>query len=376
LQRRSFVRRALGGSLFAANVVCAAWLMGCFVASVVSPVQVRGLALLSLTTPFAVAANAAFVVFWIFSSHKLRLLLSVVALVAAYPVVVPVIGWNFFGKNDLSAGKGRLKVLAWNVHGLGLYGKPVDTSVPRRMMEYIRAEAPDMACLVEFTTNYKDILKPHGGTLLQRAGFREYRFVWDNGLGPKIFVGIALFSKYPVRGLEEVELASRIRMLQADVVLPDGEPLRVFFLHLQSFQLADADKAYIEELKRQRGDVGGKVAMSRTFVGKFSRAFYLRALQADAVAQRVKESPHPVLLCGDFNDMPGSYAYTIIRGKRLRDAFVAKGSGLGRTYNLILPTLRIDNIFYDPARLKCTGFKTEYTPLSDHNPVTAAFDVR
>ena len=369
------IRRALGGSLFLMNVAAAVWLMTCFVASVVSPAEARYLALFSVTTPFAMVANAGFLVFWLFSSHKLRSLLPAVALVAAYPVVRPVFGWNFFGQNSLAAGQGRLKVMTWNVHGLGIYDLPVDTTVPWRMLDYVKQESPDIACLVEFYTDYHDAFKPHGRTFLKEAGFKEYRFIWDNSLGYKIYVGIALYSKHKVRDVREVELADNIKMLQADVVLPDGGPLRVFLIHLQSFMLADADKAYIRELQRQRGDVGGKVKMSKTIAGKFAYALSKRAAEAQQVARLVKESPHPVLVCGDLNDVPGSYAYTTVRGK-LKDAFVSKGRGLGRTYNQISPTLRIDDIFYDPQRLRCIGFKTESTTLSDHNPVTATFEIR
>lgn len=368
------LRRTVGGTLFLLNVAAAVWLMACFVASVVSAVEARYLALFSLTTPFAIVVNAAFLLFWLLSSHKARALLPVVALVAAYPVVVPAFGWNFFGKNDLAAGKGRMKVLSWNVHGLGIYDLPVDTMVPWRMLDYVKKESPDVACLVEFYTDYYDAFTPHGRIFLREAGFKEYRFIWDNSLGTKIYVGIALYSKYKVRAVREVELASNIKALQADVVLPDGGPMRLLFIHLQSFMLADADKAYLRELKERRGDVGGKVEKSRTFVGRFARAFYLRSLQAEIVAKLVKDSPYPVLVCGDLNDVPGSYAYTAVRGK-LKDAFVSKGHGFGRTYNQILPTLRIDDIFYDAARLRCLGFKTEYSPMSDHNPVTATFNI-
>jgi len=49
-------------------------------------------------------------------------------------------------------------------------------------------------------------------------------------------------------------------------------------------------------------------------------------------------------VCGDFNDVPNSYAYNTI-GKGLQNTFAEKGSGIGRTFSGISPTLRIDNIF-------------------------------
>ena len=82
-----------------------------------------------------------------------------------------------------------------------------------------------------------------------------------------------------------------------------------------------------------------------------------------------------MILCGDFNDLPGSYTYNTMK-RGLKDAFAEKGRGLGRTYNLFSPTLRIDYIFYDPKMLDIIGFRSPKTRLSDHNPVIANFEIR
>jgi len=77
--------------------------------------------------------------------------------------------------------------------------------------------------------------------------------------------------------------------------------------------------------------------------------------------------PHPVLLCGDFNDVPNSYTYFHIKGN-LQDAFLQKGFGIGRTYTSLSPTLRIDYLLAsDHFRvLQC---KKVELPYSDHYPV-------
>ena len=86
------------------------------------------------------------------------------------------------------------------------------------------------------------------------------------------------------------------------------------------------------------------------------------------------KSPYPVIVCGDFNDVPNSYAYHTI-GKGLKNAFVEKGSGIGRTFSGISPTLRIDNIFVNP-----TFDVLQYTriakKMSDHFPVFADVEMK
>ena len=85
---------------------------------------------------------------------------------------------------------------------------------------------------------------------------------------------------------------------------------------------------------------------SRKIIGKFKRGFLKRQEQADRIRAEIKKSPYPVIVTGDFNDVPNSYAYHTI-GKGMNNAFVEKGGGLGRTFSGISPVLRIDNIFVD-----------------------------
>ena len=59
-----------------------------------------------------------------------------------------------------------------------------------------------------------------------------------------------------------------------------------------------------------------------------------------------QQSPYPVIVAGDFNDTPVSYAYRKIR-KGLNDSFVNSGYGAGFTYKGNYPPNRIDYILYD-----------------------------
>jgi endonuclease/exonuclease/phosphatase family metal-dependent hydrolase len=94
-----------------------------------------------------------------------------------------------------------------------------------------------------------------------------------------------------------------------------------------------------------------------------------RQLQADTVRASIEKSPYPVVVCGDFNDVPNSYPYETI-GHGLQDAFVKKGIGIGRTFSGIAPTLRIDNIFVD-KRYAVEQFIRVPKKLSDHFPIIA-----
>ena len=59
----------------------------------------------------------------------------------------------------------------------------------------------------------------------------------------------------------------------------------------------------------------------------------------------MKESPYPIIVCGDFNDTPLSFTYKKIKSN-LIDSFTISGSGIGDSY-VKIPMLRIDYIMHD-----------------------------
>ena len=353
------------------NIGAVVWLALCFAAYHTSPLRARYLALFSLTTAFAVAANIGFVIFWLLARHKARLLLSLIALGIAWPLVWCAFGWHIFKQNDLTPAPNRLKVMSWNVHGFGIFDRPHDVNTDERILDFIQKEDPDILCLPEFYTIYSNALKPYSTTLLQRCGYREFRFKSDNTLGLKIYLGTAIFSKYPISAFKDIPLDKHVYLLQCDMQLPDGRMVRTYFAHLQSYMLSDGDKTDIEATKHRTRTMPWSKA--RSYMRRFGAAYARRAPQADSAANIIAQSPYPVILCGDFNDLPGSYTYHRMQGK-LADAFAESGRGFGRTFNLFLPTLRIDYIFYDPAALHITGYRSPHTLLSDHNPVIAEFE--
>jgi endonuclease/exonuclease/phosphatase family metal-dependent hydrolase len=97
--------------------------------------------------------------------------------------------------------------------------------------------------------------------------------------------------------------------------------------------------------------------------------YFFRGQQSDIVRRELDKSPFPVVICGDFNDIPNSYTYSTIKGD-MQDAFLEKGAGIGRTYRNLAPTLRIDYIFVD-KKFKVQQVKRVLEPYSDHYPVVA-----
>ena len=81
---------------------------------------------------------------------------------------------------------------------------------------------------------------------------------------------------------------------------------------------------------------------------------------------------YPIIVCGDFNDTPLSYAYNSIKGS-LSDAFCKSGKGIGDSF-VKIPALRIDYILHD-NKLKSSNYQKHKEVLSDHYAVSCEIEI-
>ena len=113
---------------------------------------------------------------------------------------------------------------------------------------------------------------------------------------------------------------------------------------------------------------------SKSVVLKLAQGYKFRGQQVDIVRKQLDASPYPVIVCGDFNDVPNSYTYFKMKGNR-QDAFIVAGKGIGRTYRNISPTLRIDYIMPD-KNFEVLQYIKHIVPYSEHYPVIADLVLR
>lgn len=139
--------------------------------------------------------------------------------------------------------------------------------------------------------------------------------------------------------------------------------LRIINVHLQSNQISGmAGKI------GQDDDIGEELDRAESMLRRYGSAAAARAKQAEAIRKYIKESPHPVIVGGDFNDVPSSYTYQRILTDRLRDAWPARGNGIGTTFTGPLPFLRIDFLLIDKS-LTIHEVERVETGFSDHRGV-------
>lgn len=96
--------------------------------------------------------------------------------------------------------------------------------------------------------------------------------------------------------------------------------------HLESNKLTREDKVVYEDMLKD--PKAGKVKSGvRQLVNKLAEASAIRSAQARTIAQEIAHSPYPsVIVCGDFNDSPISYAHRVI-SQDMDDALPNRDAG-------------------------------------------------
>lgn len=268
-----------------------------------------------------------------------------------------------FSKEKKNNDHKSIKILNYNTCVFALYDEMRDKNVHhvKLMTSYLLNSEADILCLNEF---YNDtaVIKDYNTTetLHQKYPYSYTKFSLVNK-GHQF--GQAIFSKHPLINKQILNEGNGGNFtLYADVKSPNGN-IRVYCTHLASMSLPQNINQEIQKGEKNRNII----------LNKFERGFNARTQQVLEINESIKKCSIPVVLTGDFNDTPYSYAYNKLSSS-LTNSFETSGTGFGFTYNSekqnpwLFP-LRIDNQFYSDQTLNCLDFKTDRKiKYSDHFP--------
>ena len=354
--------------------------------------------LLALTVPLWLALAVLVALHWARRRKRIALL-PLAALVLAWPQVqrgLPLhVGYwveaqiNSTGLHDDDPSRkyvpnrtapGNLRLLSANVRIFNVYAhlRQADPAAPANMIAWLAASPADVLCLQEYYQEPPGTRSAEGdlfnvgeklGPASGRQGFVSKTLT--NRVGAEF--GLAIFSRLPIVGRGEISFGrlTQNHAMWVDVAGPGAhDTVRIFNTHLQSMSLDEND--IVAAGSSQAGFEGKGRGLLRRFV----RGAAARAWQADTLLAYVARSPYPVLLAGDLNDLPYSYAYNALAGP-LQNAWASTGFGPGNTYHGRLPALlRIDQQFSGPRwQVLGCSIHTEI-PYSDHYPVEGVYRLK
>lgn len=328
----------------------------------VSPDTSVFFSLLGLAFPVLAILTLLFIFYWLFLGHWRYLGIGLAAFLICWGPINHY--YPLHGETKVPQDKNTLKVLTYNVMAFGYKGDSADE--PNKILEYIAHSDADLVCLQEYAINKQTNLSAN--RIYRTLKMYPYRSVFYLNRTKYQDLGIALFSKYPISHSKRIDYDSDSNGSSIHQVTINGKKLFVINNHLESFKLTAEDRSRYSDLI-SRFDAEKLQAIRGTITDKLGSAFRIRAKQAEAVADVIRQEKDAYwLVCGDFNDTPISYAHRTIQGS-LVDAFAESGCGVGVTYNQNFFWFRIDNILHS-TNIQSLNCQVEKIPYSDHYPLS------
>jgi endonuclease/exonuclease/phosphatase family metal-dependent hydrolase len=323
----------------------------------ISPTAHPYLALLGLTFPALLIINAFFFIFWLVFCKRMAWIP-----IAGYLVCIVPVRQYFPINLPKSAPEGSIKILSFNVNGFCNTDAVEDG--PHLIPQYIRESGADIVCLQEAIMD--DVKKDSIDKRLDNYEYNDTTRLAHSSLHNNC---IGIYTHYPILSKERIMMKSKANGAVVYKLKIDGDTVIVINCHLESYHLSETDRKAYKNIIRKMGDNSVPVE-SRKLIDKMGDAIKVRGPQAIAVARYItKHKNESIILCGDFNDNPISYAHRII-SKRLNDCYIRSGNGPGLSYNQKGFNVRIDNIMTssDWQSYKChvdNNFN-----ISDHYPIS------
>jgi endonuclease/exonuclease/phosphatase family metal-dependent hydrolase len=246
--------------------------------------------------------------------------------------------------HTITSARTELRLMTYNVHGCdGMDGRVS----PRRVARVIRGQMPDIVALQEVDFGRRRSRAEDQASIIARELGMHVVFCPTVTRGDEHY-GHALLSRYPI------EIVKRAR-LPHDPASWWQEPRSAMWA---------------------RVDVAGQtinVITTHLGLGPRERVLQVKALLGDEWIGGIA-AEEPVIICGDFNALPGSAPYRLA-ASRLRDVQSGRdGHRPFATFSSSQPLVRLDHIFVSAhfERQRVMVVRNDLTRISsDHLPLVA-----
>ena len=321
--------------------------------------------LATLALPIATVCAAAVLLFLlIFRQWQASAVLGV-CLAISLPQILRVMPNNVFS-HKLAEGDAErcVKVMSFNVIGFEYRNEYYHERC--EPIEYILKEDADVVCIQEGELDYTldQIASIKGETLKKLRSAYPYQ--------TKSLRNVGLLSKVPFKEVSQKFFRGSNHGFMAHYRLKiKGKEVDLLNVHLESIGLSDDDKdlyreytqpTNIKEKMRQLKEV------KHGMLSKLAHAYRRRANQAQELRDTLDRLGENVILCGDFNDTPASWAYLTVLGDDMHDTYRERALGYLHTYHENRFWFHIDHILYR-GQMQAHSYKRPKLILSDHYPV-------
>lgn len=325
---------------------------------------------LTLMLPYLAGVTLIVAAAWIIGRRLITGIAGIATLIICWGPVSTVSPVNF--PKTPKDGAKTFSVMTYNIaHGVDRKQGGRDSQKGNPAIRYLIDSGADIVVLQELIWWHPDDV-PNFTDELRDSLFAAYPYQ-DNPPHTEMKV----ISKYPVRHLDAEEIVGepfdtrRFRFYEVDV---NGTPVTIVNMHMMSPRLNDDEVKVVTGIRSVDGARKSYREMKGSIYSKLGASFRKRKEDTAVLRRALDRIKGPVIICGDFNDVPASYSYRLLRGDDIRDAYTDTGFGPMVTYNSHAFWFHIDQILYR-GPLRALDVKRGSIKSSDHFPVTAEFEL-
>ena len=334
----------------------------------VDPNKSRLLPLATLAMPIVLIVNLLMALVWLLMLKWKYALIPIAAIAVSWSPVSTVCPLNMLAKNyDTDS---TFKVMSYNVANFDY----TNQDKPSKPMRYILDQDADFVLMQEGSQERYFLTVPNVISMREEIE-QKYPYHSDG------YRDLVILSKYPYSVVPDSAFDTNpnhdggVYAKAFDIELPNGKQLRIMNLHLRTTGMDRDDKQLYDSITKLDVKVQRRSELrriKRTLLSKLERAFERHAEEADIIRSLIDNSPENVIVCGDFNEVPSSYCYRVIRGDDMSDSFQDCGFGFTYTFNANRMFFKIDHILYR-GEMEAIDWSRGTVPDSDHYPQVATF---
>lgn len=337
-----------------------------------NPEYVTAPSVLVLALPYLAIATLLTGICWLASGRFIMAVLAALTLFGSWKTLKDVTPLSF--SKEAYHKTHTFRLITFNcLH----FADTTKSELPgNRAIKFLTESGADIICLQEME-NLEDSLEiHHWSRSLMDSLYAVYPF-----RAGAVKSDLKVLSKYPVEELnpknksaeieEEWRRKRRWRLFEVDIY---GTKLPIVNFHMTSYQLSDEEREVVSEIKGVSTAKKSYKEFRTEIFPKLGLAFRTRA---DNVKEMISttEGIEPLIACGDFNDVPGSWSYRLMRKGGFRDAYPETSFGPVNTFNQFFFLFHLDQIFYRGPKLRALKVKRLKLDTSDHYPLEATFEI-
>ena len=304
-------------------------------------------AMLVYALPLLIAANIVFLIYWLVRLRFHWALMPLITILCCIPYIGTI--FQLGSLDDKADAKPGIKIATYNV---ARFSGETTGFIAQDILSEMKRQKVDIVCFQE----YNDF----SGDKKNSDSYKDYFPYSATGEHDMV-----IYSRYPIVDQKNLNFEQTNNSAMWVEVKINDNVYRVYNAHMETTGINSA-LHQAAKMAKKGIEVNSNGLMDAIY-GSYTVGMIARSGQANILAMDMMQSEAPIIVCGDFNDVPYSYVYNTMLGDKI-DGFKECGSGFMYTYRGGKKKVRIDYIFHDKD-LKGLSYYKKDLSYSDHYPV-------